>query len=106
MTRMIVALAMVCLGVGCGGASCESVCDRAEDLGCGSPTCVSSCEDARETADRIGCSGEFQAGLSCAQNNACEPTAESCPEEQGDIVGCVSTFCARNPSDSLCTGSP
>lgn len=101
---LIVALSLA-LGVfaaGCNGASCESLCERAQSLGCGSATCVSSCEDVRRNADRAGCGGEAQSLLNCQEENACTDPSVSCRDQWAELIGCGTEYCVRNPSDPLC----
>jgi hypothetical protein len=88
---------------GCsGGASCQSICERAQSLGCGSATCVSSCEETRQNASRAGCSSEWQAFANCGEENVCTDVTVACRDELVDGRACVVAFCVRNPSDPLC----
>lgn len=96
------ASALAALVTGCNGASCESLCERAQSLGCGSAGCVSSCEDVRGNAERAGCGGEWQSVLNCQEENACTDPSVTCRDQLADLAGCATEFCVRNPSDPVC----
>jgi hypothetical protein len=110
MIRSLVGLSVLVsslfLASGCNNASCESLCNEAEDRGCntfvlGTGSCESDCALAKRISDRGGCDAQYEARVDCeaAQEDICDV---GCGAEDNALLACAQSYCAANPSDADC----
>jgi len=104
------------LAVGCAVdpvQDCLDQCEEARSRMCGAgpdTDCNEECDGVQEIYDenkadfdRAGCGGEFDSLWSCLAGADPCATTSPCTREQSEANACGEAFCARNPSDPLCT---
>jgi len=98
--------------VACGGATCESQCNRSQTLDCdhdgqpdnGSGTnCAQACADYKATNDASGCGPKFSDFTNCLAgiSDLCTGTGP-CDPKLAAWTTCVQDYCAANPSGPGC----
>lgn len=113
--RIALVFCALMMALGCSRdpvGDCRSACEEQRDRMCngfvGDENCTAMCADAEtnydatvETANRIGCSSEFDAAYSCfSGGDPCE--SGRCNAEVNSLQACSTAFCTRNPTDSAC----
>ena len=103
----VVAVAMGLFGYGCGGMTCEEICEAGQECDGAEPAdCADSCADLEELNDKADCGTQFDAMLTCVsdhEDEICSEESEICMAESGAYMGCVLGYCMGHESDPVCT---
>lgn len=109
MKKTVLAFALLgilgAFGIGCGGATCESRCEAANDCdGATQQNCADVCADAKALVDASGCGSQYDKVNACTDGIAdiCDPPANACNTEAAAFVACVLDFCTKNPMNEAC----
>lgn len=90
---------------GCGGASCEGVCEDAKACPNGNKDldCAKSCSDAESLNAAAGCSSQYDDLVSCQGDSDDVCATGNCNAEAAAYVACTLDFCSKNPMAAECT---
>jgi hypothetical protein len=102
------ALVLMLAGVGCGDsgpATCEEMCQKANDLGCqAAPAdCATACQKTAALNAAANCGSQYDALLQCAGENP--PSAcgsHICGVEVGTYTACAMQYCSAQPTPPEC----
>ncbi|HEX6275913.1 MAG TPA: hypothetical protein VFZ53_22885 [Polyangiaceae bacterium] len=86
------------------GASCVSLCERAQPCSGEGVNCEGECTIERAHVEVMGCTSAYQAFLDCADTcqNLCNFSSSDCPDSFDAYSTCVEDFCAANPTSPAC----
>jgi hypothetical protein len=86
------------------GASCVSLCERAQPCSGEAVNCEGECTIERAHVEATGCTLPYQAFLDCADTceNLCNFSSFDCSVSLAAFSTCVENFCAANPTSPAC----
>jgi hypothetical protein len=92
---------------GCGGASCESLCEDGKTCaGAQANTdCAKSCADAEALNSAASCGGQYDDLVSCSSDKSDVCSTSECQTEGAAYAACVLDFCTKNPMAAECSAS-
>jgi hypothetical protein len=92
---------------GCGGASCESLCE--DGKGCpnanASLDCSKSCADAEAINSAANCGAQYDDLLSCQGGKSDVCSTSECQVEVTAYAACTFDYCSKNPMAAECSAS-
>lgn len=85
------------------GASCQTLCERAQQECGNGGDCATSCQQSEDLAQTTGCKSEYNAILACYSSapDICN-VSSTCEQEANTFVNCFISFCNQNPGTPGC----
>jgi hypothetical protein len=96
--------ASLALLAGCADPDCGERCGEAQDEGCDwiEGDCLAFCDAIQPLAAKAGCTAQADELEQClADTDACG-IADGCAATESGYIGCVSEYCAVQPTESEC----